>query len=208
MYDASAGRWINRDPIGYAGGVNLYGYCGGGPVGRTDPSGMAAVVGGGAVILLAVVAAGFLLMSSPQGQRSMELGADATRRMFETIAGALRPRVPAAESDCGEEIIDVPGDWPASTGIPGTVQRGNRQSRRYGPQGFPLVDRDSDCSPDVGFRRTMLMIGQAMACTDEVKITDCQYLATPRSQGCTPITIRHLWAASTSLAEAQSIDKP
>jgi RHS repeat-associated protein len=40
MYDASAGRWLNRDPIGYAGGVNLYGYCGGGPVGSADPSGL------------------------------------------------------------------------------------------------------------------------------------------------------------------------
>jgi len=40
MYDATAGRWLNRDPIGYSGGVNLYGYCGGGPVGATDPSGL------------------------------------------------------------------------------------------------------------------------------------------------------------------------
>jgi RHS repeat-associated protein len=39
MYDASAGRWLNRDPIGYAGGVNLYGYCAGGPVGSADSSG-------------------------------------------------------------------------------------------------------------------------------------------------------------------------
>jgi RHS repeat-associated protein len=38
-YDAAAGRWITRDPIGYAGGMNLYGYCGGAPVGRIDPSG-------------------------------------------------------------------------------------------------------------------------------------------------------------------------
>ena len=27
-YDPSAGRWITRDPIGYAGGSNLYGYVG------------------------------------------------------------------------------------------------------------------------------------------------------------------------------------
>lgn len=40
MYDASTGRWINRDPIGYAGGVNLYGYSGNGPVGTADPSGL------------------------------------------------------------------------------------------------------------------------------------------------------------------------
>ncbi len=41
MYDASAGRWLNRDPIGLAGGMNLYGYCAGGPVGAADPRGLA-----------------------------------------------------------------------------------------------------------------------------------------------------------------------
>ena len=40
MYDASTGRFLNRDPIGYAGGVNLYGYCGAGPVGQLDPTGL------------------------------------------------------------------------------------------------------------------------------------------------------------------------
>jgi len=38
-YDPVTGRWVTRDPIGYAGGANLYGYCGGGPVGWTDPIG-------------------------------------------------------------------------------------------------------------------------------------------------------------------------
>jgi RHS repeat-associated protein len=37
MYDATAGSWLNRDPIGHAGGVNLFGYCAGGPVGSADP---------------------------------------------------------------------------------------------------------------------------------------------------------------------------
>ena len=35
-YDPAKGRWLNRDPIGYAGGMNLYGYCGAGPVGAID----------------------------------------------------------------------------------------------------------------------------------------------------------------------------
>ncbi|MDQ2731760.1 MAG: RHS repeat-associated core domain-containing protein [Armatimonadota bacterium] len=35
-YDPSHGRWLNRDPIGYGGGVNLYGYCGNNPVMHTD----------------------------------------------------------------------------------------------------------------------------------------------------------------------------
>jgi RHS repeat-associated protein len=39
FYDPANGRWLNRDPISYAGGVNLYGYCGGGPVGNADPWG-------------------------------------------------------------------------------------------------------------------------------------------------------------------------
>jgi RHS repeat-associated protein len=38
-YNAQQGRWLNRDPIGEAGGVNLYGYVGGNPVSNTDPSG-------------------------------------------------------------------------------------------------------------------------------------------------------------------------
>ena len=52
-YDPSAGRWITRDPIGYAGGGNLYGYVGNDPVNRTDPRGLApkpkAVIGIGGI---------------------------------------------------------------------------------------------------------------------------------------------------------------
>ncbi len=40
FYDPSQGRWLNRDPIGYGGGTNLYGYCGGAPMGWADPEGL------------------------------------------------------------------------------------------------------------------------------------------------------------------------
>ncbi|MCX6346113.1 MAG: hypothetical protein NT018_13750 [Armatimonadetes bacterium] len=40
-YDPTEGRWLTRDPIGYDGGINVYAYCGGNPVGRLDPSGLA-----------------------------------------------------------------------------------------------------------------------------------------------------------------------
>jgi hypothetical protein len=33
-------RWLTRDPIGYAGGSNLYGYVGGNPVDWADPWGL------------------------------------------------------------------------------------------------------------------------------------------------------------------------
>lgn len=39
-YDAAAGRWTSKDPIGFGGGdPNLYGYVGGDPVNAIDPEG-------------------------------------------------------------------------------------------------------------------------------------------------------------------------
>ena len=39
FYNPQQGRFLTRDPIGYAGGINLHGYVGNNPVGRKDPSG-------------------------------------------------------------------------------------------------------------------------------------------------------------------------
>ena len=38
-YNPVLGRWIQRDPIGFQGGINLYEYVGSGPVGGVDPWG-------------------------------------------------------------------------------------------------------------------------------------------------------------------------
>ena len=44
-YDATTGRWLSEDPIGFGGGdANLYRYCGNGPTDGTDPSGLAFVL--------------------------------------------------------------------------------------------------------------------------------------------------------------------
>ena len=39
-YDPDTGRWLTRDPIGFAGGVNVYNYGFNGPVMGADPSGL------------------------------------------------------------------------------------------------------------------------------------------------------------------------
>jgi RHS repeat-associated protein len=41
-YDATTGRFTQEDPIGLAGGINLYGYANGNPVGYSDPYGLSA----------------------------------------------------------------------------------------------------------------------------------------------------------------------
>jgi len=43
FYDPKTTRWLNRDPIGYAGGLNLYGYVGNNPINLTDLSGLCPV---------------------------------------------------------------------------------------------------------------------------------------------------------------------
>ena len=39
-YDASLGRWLSADPIGFKGGLNLYTYVENNPAGWVDPSGL------------------------------------------------------------------------------------------------------------------------------------------------------------------------
>lgn len=50
-YDPLTGRYITKDPIGLAGGMNTYGYVGGSPLTLTDPQGLYAGIDGAAFIV-------------------------------------------------------------------------------------------------------------------------------------------------------------
>lgn len=39
-YDAETGRWTSKDPVGFVGGTNTYGYCRSNPVNLVDPTGL------------------------------------------------------------------------------------------------------------------------------------------------------------------------
>lgn len=45
MHDPAIGRWLNRDPAGYAGGINLYEYVGSNPRNNVDPLGLGPPLG-------------------------------------------------------------------------------------------------------------------------------------------------------------------
>ena len=45
FYAPDHGRFLNRDPIGFAGGMNLFEYAGGSPVSKVDPNGLRLRVG-------------------------------------------------------------------------------------------------------------------------------------------------------------------
>jgi RHS repeat-associated protein len=51
-YDPGSGRFTQEDPIGLAGGLNLYGYAEGDPVNYSDPYGLCAVKGAAASVAM------------------------------------------------------------------------------------------------------------------------------------------------------------
>jgi len=159
-YDAGKGRFINRDPIGVAGGINLYGFVGNNPVTGADPSGH------GPEAATAVLAFGGRLVIGEQvglgGPR--DPAADAanagTAVVVAIIAGiayvaihdhAAEPaadEVPAAstpEASAGK--AESGGERPANLSRPGSGRRGAfREAKRR--NGIPVHEHPTKVKPN------------------------------------------------------------
>gem|GEM_PF-1308459 len=120
-YDPSTGRFLTRDPI--KDGRNWYSYCENNSLKWADPEGRAAAA-------LLPLAAGAALVDGPLPFGDIVAGGILIVAGIVAIADAVTPD-------------DVP-----FKGKPGDTVIGRRKSRRYGPDGYPQVDRDYDKTHD------------------------------------------------------------
>jgi RHS repeat-associated protein len=85
FYSPSLGRFLQPDPIGYAGGLNIYAYASDDPVNRSDPFGLADddIVITGSIAALCLEEGG-----TPNGNRAEGFGCDFSGRAGEFVGGA------------------------------------------------------------------------------------------------------------------------
>jgi hypothetical protein len=73
MYDSTFGRFLQRDPVGYAGGLNSYEYTGGNPTGNLDPLGTCTVCSSGVRYRVAIGSLDAHTMGTPYANRAAYL---------------------------------------------------------------------------------------------------------------------------------------
>lgn len=119
-YDARTGRFVSRDPIGFDGGYNLYGYVGGDVANEVDPSGLEPPkkndAGAAALKCMVVVSNGIFAglevgaaftVGGPVGVVAVILAADDLITAFR-YAGGKTPRTYDSALDLADDMF-VPG---------------------------------------------------------------------------------------------------
>ncbi|HTV84823.1 MAG TPA: RHS repeat-associated core domain-containing protein, partial [Dyella sp.] len=146
-YSPTMGGFISEDSAGFLGGqLTYYGYASGDPLDFYDPIGLSATSVGaawGAAIggTLGVGAAASLTWAT--GGLNAPFIAPEVAWMVGagTAAGAAVGAI-IGHNSATPDYIDVPGNKVPWTGAPGSTVRGGTGSRTYGPDGYPVTDRD------------------------------------------------------------------
>jgi RHS repeat-associated protein len=125
-YSPTFQRFIAQDPIGFRGGDrNLYGYVSNGPTNFRDARGT--IQGWDDAIEIGV------------GVACPECG------LIEVALFAGSAAIAAYEihQALAKPVTDIPDDRPPFQGPADCTQRGKKQTRRYGPDGYPQTDVDT-----------------------------------------------------------------
>lgn len=89
-YDPKTGRFISKDPIGFAGGINLYAYVGNNPINRIDPFGLQQMIGTNNGIPVVVSPNGVVTNGFPENNDTTNLDNLSTiAELFENVGHGI-----------------------------------------------------------------------------------------------------------------------
>jgi RHS repeat-associated protein len=158
-YDAAAGRWVNRDPIGYSGGIGLYGYCAGHAIGAADSLGLLTAEDVGAGLLTSAIALGHgllggldvLINGGGQGIPGYLIN-HAIGMPQVHLAGALDPYMDRPGAGVSEVLWAIGGLADAGAGIcegfAGMAEAGTPVYRLFGGESAPYGHSWTTVNPD------------------------------------------------------------
>jgi len=142
FYDPAQGRFLTRDPLGYEGGINLYGYTANNPVNESDPSGL--------IPPLALAGGGVVVTGATGGEGLAALGAASWPTALGAVVLAAGYGLGTGATWIGNHIAN---GFHAQDGLPASPSseaRGKDIPRR---QELPVRDGESEPLPRRVFRR-------------------------------------------------------
>ncbi|KJK00268.1 hypothetical protein UB44_10620 [Burkholderiaceae bacterium 26] len=148
-YSPQLGRFISRDPIGWASGqTNNYAYVGGEPTRYTDPSGKIAIADD---IVIGAGIAGTACLMTPGCRDAIGRAIVSTVGAVGDAMGAILSDISGGEAADGQNCPTDKPKGPPKTGEPNSEywpgKRPNGQygnGRKYGPDGLPETDYHND----------------------------------------------------------------